>query len=74
MELIIKGPPSQGLLILQVLPTEFCFPPFDGGGGEAAAAKLPSDAEEDQSDQLELGDVEEEKAGAFFSLQKATYN
>ena len=41
--------------ILQVMPTA-------GGGADAAAAKLP----EDQSDQLELGDVEEEKAGAFF--------
>ena len=47
------------------MPAEFCFPPFAGAGADAAAAKLPSDAEEDQSDQLELGDVEEEKAGAF---------
>ena len=40
-------------------------------GADAAAAKLPSDAEEDEH-QLELGDVEEERAGRrFFFLQKA---
>ena len=44
--------------------------PSLAGADAAAAEKLPSDAEEEH--QLELGDVEEEKAGGdVFFLQKA---